>query len=247
MYISKKSTKRFCSTDCQNIWQRNNTGFKNKRFRGGYVSCEMCAREFLVGKYIYESDRHHFCSSDCRKNWYSSIWSQSEAWRLESKERAVRILSDNKSKTQTKPQVAVNNMLEELGISYRNEEPYKYYSLDNYLVDYNLVIEVMGDYWHASPLKYPKSVNDKQMHIISRDKAKHTYIKNQHQLEILYLWEADILIRPSVCKNLVLKYIETGGVLPNYHSFNYHISNQHIELNDKIETPYQERNQKTAC
>ncbi len=33
---------------------------------------------------------------------------------------------------------------------------FKYYAVDNYLDKYNLIIEVMGDFWHCHPLKYTK-------------------------------------------------------------------------------------------
>lgn len=39
-----------------------------------------------------------------------------------------------------------------MNIKYINEKTFKYYSVDNYLVDYNLIIEIMGDYFHANPI-----------------------------------------------------------------------------------------------
>lgn len=221
MYISKKSSKRFCSTECQNIWQRGNTGFKNKKFQGGYVICETCNTEFLVGKTIYDSGRRHFCSSLCRQRWYAEVWSQSDDWKDESRKRAVVVLSNNAGKSQTKPQVAVNKMLDRLSVLYENEASFDYYAVDNYLSNYNLIIEVMGDYWHSSPLKYPECKNDKQRHIVARDKAKHTYIKKHYGIEILYLWESDILKNADLCEGLIMSYIKNNGVLGNYNSFNY--------------------------
>ena len=154
--------------------------------------------------------------------------------------RAVRILSNNAVSTQTKPQIAVNNMLDNLFVEYRNEEPFVYYSIDNYLPEYKLAIEVMGDYWHSSPLKYPDKINDKQKHIISRDKAKHTYIRNHYGIEILYLWESDILKCPDLCTALIRHYIANNGCLDNYHSFNYHIDDDgNLTLNADIIHPYQ--------
>ncbi len=175
------------------------------------------------------------------------MWSQSEEWRIESRERAARILKSNPVTTKTKPQVIVNTLLEKLDISYRNEELFTYYSIDNYLPEFDLAIEVMGDYWHSSPLKYPKSINDRQRHIVSRDKAKHTYLKNSYGIEVLYLWESDLLKRPEVCSKLIRHYIESGGNIQNYHSFNYSVVDDRLELNDVIVCPYQERRTETAC
>lgn len=245
-YVSKKSPQRFCSPKCQNEWQRRNVGFKNEKFQGDYIECDNCGKRYLVGKTILENGRHHFCSLECRQTWYSSIWSQSKEWKDKSRKRAVQILNDNPVLTQTKPQIAVNKILDNLSISYRNEEPFVYYSIDNYLPEYKLAIEVMGDYWHSSPLKYPRKLNEKQKHIISRDKAKHTYLKNNHGIEILYLWESDIMKSPNLCTALIKSYVANSGCLENYHSFNYTIDDCGIlNLNSNIILPHQEN--QIAC
>lgn len=247
MYISKKSAKRFCSNECQHVWQTGNTGFNNRRFQGGYVKCENCSADFLVGKYNLESDKRHFCSTACRQSWYATVWSQSDEWRIKSRERAANIIKNNPIITQTKPQLIANKLLDNIGIAFRNEESYTYYSIDNYLPDFDLAIEVMGDYWHSSPLKYPTSISERQRYIVSRDKAKHTYLKNFYNIEILYLWEADLLKRPDVCSALIRHYVESGGSIENYHSFNYSIINGELKLNDVIVRPYQSGRTEIAC
>lgn len=197
----------------------------------------------MVGKYKYNDEKDHFCSAQCRRNWYSDVWSQSEEWREASRKRAAQILSNNPVTTQTKPQVIINKLLDNLQIKYVNEQPFVYYSIDNYLPDYNLAIEVMGDYWHSSPLKYADKINDKQKHIISRDKAKHSFIANQYGIEILYLWESDIIKNENVCSYLIQKYIAQNGVLDNYHSFNYFIEDDQLQLRNELIVPKQQ----TAC
>lgn len=204
------------------------------------MRCENCSNDFLVGKTIFRDDRHHFCSTKCRQQWYAEVWSQSEEWREKSRIRSVMLLNSKPAKTQTKPQIAVNNMLESLGIRYRNEENFVYYSIDNYLPDGDLAIEVMGDYWHASPIKYPSELNDRQRHVVSRDKAKHTYIKNKYGFEILYLWESDINKQPELCERLIVEYINNSGKLDNFHSFNYRYDNNKLYLNTEIIIPHQQ-------
>lgn len=239
-YVSKKSTQRFCSTECQRQWQLSNTGFRNKRFQGGLLKCKFCGKEFLVGKYIFEDGKDHFCSKQCRRDWYAKVWSQSDSWKETSRKRAVQILTDKPVTTQTKPQIKVNLILDNLGIKYINEQSFTYYSIDNYLPEHNLAIEVMGDYWHSSPLKYVSKTNDKQKHIISRDKAKHTYIANKYGIEILYLWETDIIKNENVCKALIKQYITQNGLLENYHSFNYYIEDNQLKLRESLIIPYQQ-------
>lgn len=241
-FVAKRSSpQRFCSAQCQSKWQRGNTGFDNPRFEGAEVACGWCGKMHLVGKYKLQAVERHFCSTDCRQQWYASVWSQSDEWRDVSRRRAVRSLQNNPAITDTKPQRIVNSLLEEMNIAYRNEESFEYYSIDNYLIESGLAIEVMGDYWHASPMKNKTRLSDAQRRAISRDKAKHTYLSNHYHIEILYLWESDILRRKELCIALVREYIDNNGRMPNYHSFNYDIPDgEHLRLKNDIVTPLQE-------
>lgn len=244
-YVSKRSTQRFCSNKCQNEWQRSNIGFKNPKFQGDYVNCETCGKRYIVGKTVLDSGRHHFCSTKCRRKWYSTVWSQTDEWKDKIRKHTVNYLNTCPATTKTKPQIITNNILDNMNISYRNEESFVYYSVDNYLTDYNLIIEVMGDYWHSSPLKYPNKLNDKQKHIVCRDKAKHTYIKKYYGIDILYLWEYDVLNRADVCIALISSYISNEGNLENYNSFNYSINDSGELILNNIIYSYQER--EIAC
>lgn len=239
--VPKISKQRFCSIVCQGKWQSTIIGDANPRSKKIHYPCEWCGKDVLVAPYKFEISKNHFCSTICRRAWYTNVYSQSEEWREESRKRAINILTTKPPKINSKPQQIINDILDKSHINYRNEEPFVYYSIDNFLPDNNLMIEVMGDYWHSNPLKYSKEkINDKQKHIISRDKAKHMYIKNYHNIEILYIWEKDIVKNPELCKALIKEYISKQGVLVNYNSFNYSYIDSNLELNDNIIHSYQE-------
>lgn len=245
MYVRKVTSQRFCSDACQNAWQKSRVNFNNPKFEGGILKCEWCGADFIVGKYKLEHGGK-FCSKECRQAWYTNVWSQSETWKDASKRRAAALLQNNDVITQTRPQVITNAILDELGIAYINEEPFVYYSVDNYLPEQNLIIEVMGDYWHCSPIRYNEPKNDKQRHIISRDKAKHTFLLDRYGIEVLYLWEADLLHSPEKCRAVILEYIGQMGKLPNYHSFNYIYDGDVLALSEEIIIPFQDELQ-IAC
>ena len=226
---------------CQNIWQAQQVGELNPRFTQKEVECDYCGKKFLVKNYKINNSQRHFCSTLCRQNWYSNVWSQSDEWKETSRIRAANLMKNNSVTTLTKPQIIINNLLELNDIQYKNEEPFIYYSVDNYLNEYNLIIEVMGDYWHSNPLKFTQ-LNDLQVKNITRDKAKHTFIQKYYGINILYLWENDILKNLDLCYALIDLYIKNDGNLINYHSFNYSLYNNNLVLSSQIIQPYQDMN-----
>jgi hypothetical protein len=125
-----------------------------------------------------------------------------------------------KNKKETKPQIIINKLLDENMINYENEVRYGRFLMDNYLIDSNLALEVQGNFYHCNPTMY-KGDNIEEKKIIAKDIRKHSYLKNKNNIEILYLWEYDILKNLQMCKSLILEYIKNNGILENYHSFNY--------------------------
>lgn len=240
--VPQSDPKRLCSVECQRIWQTQQTGILNPKFDGVLVSCDYCGVLYYTQKYKAYSDvyKHRFCGEKCRKEWYSKVWSQSDEWREESRIRAANILSRGLiPNTNTKPQQIVNSILDDLNIKYTNEKNFKYYAMDNYLDDYNLCIEVMGDYWHSSPIKYRErsELYPSQSKNIRMDKAKRTYIRKYYKIEILNLWEDDIYNKPEMISALILEYINSKGELKNYNSFNYELVDGKL-IRDKIIKPY---------
>ena len=80
-----------------------------------------------------------------------------------------------------------------------------------------------------------------QANRIKCDKAKHTYTKKEYGVEILYLWECDLVSNIELCNKLVIEYISKCGILKNYNSFNYHLEDGNLLINDSIVLSYQER------
>lgn len=227
---TKSSKKRFCNTKCQNEWQKTNVGIKNKRFTRVLIKCDYCDKEFCIKKYKLEQE-NHFCSTNCRQNWFKNTYSQLDETKDKSRETALKMLEDGKfSHTNTKPQLIVNEILGNMNIDYINEYNVKYYSIDNYLSDYDLFIEVQGDYWHCNPIKFEKPKNKNQKDRIVRDKAKHKYIKNKYNTEILYLWEYDIIHNIELVKYLIETFVKNKGFLYDYNSYNYKLINNNLEL-----------------
>jgi G:T-mismatch repair DNA endonuclease (very short patch repair protein) len=233
MVVGKKSRQRFCSTSCQKEWQKTIVGDKNPRYTSVPHICDYCGKEHIVKPYRLKQ-KNLFCSTECRRSWYANIWSQSEEWKTASKERAVNLLSSGiMSRTNSVPQQHIDDLLKQMGINFRKEYPLSTYSIDNYLLDYGLCIEVMGDFWHANPNKYTTIKYDKQAKAVARD-AQKRITADKLGKPILYLWENEIINNLTLCQKLIEKFINRGGVLENYHSFNYILNDIDVEI---IENP----------
>ena len=143
--------------------------------------------------------------------------------------KIISTMNLEKSIICSKPQQKINDLLDSMQIEYEREYFINYYHVDLFLPLYNLMIEVQGDYWHMSPL-LGKDCVFKDNLAKSKDKSKHSYIKNHYNIETLYLWETDINKDIDKCKALIQQYIDSQGILSNYHSFNYSYDNSSLQL-----------------
>lgn len=254
MSVYIKNKIYFCSHECYWNYKKEfePKGEEHPSYNRITTLCTNCGKEIKVIPSDYNKnniygDNHNFCSQDCywefRSKYYIGNKSTAFGRKLSKKEinnlriRNIQYLKNNQYKLNSKPQVEITNLLNSLNIKNTREYDCKYYAIDNYLDDYNLMIEVMGDYFHANPLVFNK-LNDMQLKDIKRDKSKRTYIKRYKNINILYLWELDIKKRPDVIKYLILEYIEHEGVLDEYNSFNYFLINNKLIINSNIITPY---------
>lgn len=239
--VSKRSTQKFCSDECQNIWQTSRVGILNPQFKSILTPCSYCGKEHYVKPYKFNEQEHFFCSVECRQAWYAEVFSQRDEFRESSRQRILKQLeSGMMGRTDTLPQRIVDELLDNLHIEYKREETFQFFTVDNYIPSHHLIIEVQGDYWHTNPTKFTDKITKVQYDRIGRDKAKHSYFKNQHNIEMLYLWEYDVIHNPDLCKKLIEEYINNNGVLLNYHSFNYTYDNNMLMLKSDIVLAYQE-------
>jgi hypothetical protein len=242
--ITKKGNKRFCSRKCTDNWQskfrvgKNSANYKDEFTQEDRTKyCEWCGEKFEVSPHQIATSR--FCSKICRQGWYSNIYSKSKEWKDKARKNVINMLEKGLIKTtRSNIQLSVDKMLDFLNVKYINEKSLCFYNVDNYLLESNLVIENMGTFWHCDNRFYSNINYDIQINRIRLDKSKHNTIKNSHNIEILYLWEYDIINNPQLCMELIKTYIENNGALSNYHSFNYSLINNNIVLNKEMIYPY---------
>lgn len=249
---NSKSGHIFCCKECYWKYKRDHPIKYESTCKN--TKCDNCGKDITLPpnrfKHINRfGENHNFCCQKCyweyRKKYYvgDKLYNTgthiSDTAKDKLRQYTVTQYANGCFDRQTKPQRIVNSILDTLNIKYTNEYNLKYYSIDNYIDDSGLMIEVMGDYFHANPLLFNcEKLNDIQNKDVIRDKRKHTYVKRYRKVEILYIWELDTKKNQDVCKKLIEEYIKNDDVLPNYHSFNYHIENDTLKLNDTIINPY---------
>lgn len=243
-YFVKKSQEfnsRFCSMKCKNEWQttEENYGKSNPCYKSIEANCALCGALIGIAPHKIGKSNRNFCSTTCARGYYSIIENRTEKQRKIDKSIGLNAIRHVKP-TLTKPHMTIIRILNDNRIYFRIEELIKYYKLDVYLPNQNLGIEINGDYWHCNPLRFSEIKYKSQFERISSDKSKNTYVKKKYGYNILYIWERDITRNLELCELLILKYIADGGVLENYNSFNYHVEDNKIVINDTIIKPFQE-------
>lgn len=247
-YCLKSSKRKYCSLKCQIEWQKRNpiTGKNHQSYNHDIsdddrtISCQWCGNDFIVPPYKIGVAK--FCSKFCRQEWFSKVWSQSEEWK---KNRSVFAANQikNSVKSQSSIQIKINNILSEMNIGFENEKVYDNFSVDNYLIDYNLIIEVMGTFWHCDIRKYKTIEYENQKMRIKMDKIKNTILVKNYNVPVLYLWEKDIE-NTQLCKAIIRYFVENGGDISNFHSCNYFINKNNLSINNysDIVVPYMDWN-----
>ena len=252
-----KNENNYCSLEC--YWKDKSIkapkGENNPFYNRIKTKCTNCNKEIMIIPYHYNKknefgDNHNFCCKKCYWEYRSKYYVGEKCpqygveFSEERREKARQNLLNNFSKRMildSSIQLKVNKLLDELGVKYIREYVYSCFCLDLYLPNNSLIIEVMGDYWHANPAIYNtegRKINPTQFKDIKNDYIKNKEIKTNMGINILYLWESDINKRFHVCKKLVYKYIQNNGILENYNSFNYSLKNNQLVLNEELLYPY---------
>ncbi|MFW6173115.1 MAG: hypothetical protein ACOC5T_05165, partial [Elusimicrobiota bacterium] len=96
-----------------------------------------------------------------------------------------------KKKGKTSIEAKVENILKDLNAKYKYNHPLGVFIVDFYIHDCNLVIECLGNYWHANPRIYFDKMDKIQLKNTDRDRRKITYLE-ENNIKYVFLWEDEI-------------------------------------------------------
>jgi len=78
---------------------------------------------------------------------------------------------------------------------------------DFYIPEYNLLIEIDGDFWHCNPTKFPKAEYISQQKNILRDQIKNEWAQ-ENGYKLLRFWEDDINNNIKQVKQILLENLK---------------------------------------
>ena len=119
----------------------------------------------------------------------------------------LKMIQDGKINIISSIEYTIKDLLDKYQINYVHQYVYGFWSFDFYLTDYNLFIEVDGDYWHANPIFYTnRKLNETQRKNLANVARKNKYIKNRNK-KLIRLWEYDIINNIDNIDNIIVNII----------------------------------------
>ena len=111
--------------------------------------------------------------------------------------RRINWLKTNLSSKKSKLELRFESMLKLINLKFINQYEFKKRLFDFYLEDFNILIEVDGDFYHCNPdSKHNEIVYDTQKITKQNDVYKDTLCL-EHNILLLRFWEKDINERPE--------------------------------------------------
>lgn len=189
--FSKKRNKirdnNFCKKKCSEKWN-------SERSKRVTLKCETCESSYVVSKGRENTSKN--CSKKCHYIWLKNVYCQDPKVIERLRTQGAKSYA-HQNNSNTKPERILKEYLIGNKIEFIEQLlMYDKFVVDFYLPEYDIIIEVFGDYWHANPLFYgdgvtKKKITKKQEKQIKKDRAREAYLKKcGHSFHIL--WENDI-------------------------------------------------------
>lgn len=182
----RKQNHFLCSRACY-ATHRSNTylGDKIYNYQNFVVPCATCQKDIKKKKFELKHQKNFFCSPECYYRHRSENYSEYITHTL------------NNTRSETLPEMKVRKYLDDNRILYVQECLIeKVYYADFYLPEYDVILEVYGDYWHVNPEIYGKepgkrSISDLQYSFIKRDKKRNGHLRHLGY-DLFFIWEKQI-------------------------------------------------------
>jgi len=109
----------------------------------------------------------------------------------------LQIKNQKFPQTKTIPCILFARFLSNLGVRFEEEVIVGFFSFDFFLPDFNVFVEVDGDYWHSNPKFYPNGPKTKSQKINWYRDIKKKQFADCENLTVFHWWEDDIKTQPN--------------------------------------------------
>ena len=189
----KRSEHNFCSRDCLARWQSENIiGEQHHLYSQEESTCNQCGKSFNRKPSQLQRSKQSFCSKECAWE-YKRINGITEEQRLLFRATVLKTLSTYPRETSIEK--AIREWLESHEIQHCPQHVINNkFCVDFYLPNHNVIIEALGDYFHANPMIYGEGLiplNDMQTKNRKSDKGRFAYLR-KCGYSIYGFWECNI-------------------------------------------------------
>lgn len=218
-FENKNKKAKFCSQIC----------YKENSKKGIQKKCLFCNKEAYAARYKLKKSMF-FCSFHCNMEWqksrrptrvccfckkefkkksrndakYCSIYCKLNS--PENIEQLSKMRKGQASRKINKLEKLGYKMLEELGLKYEPQYILERYVVDAFILDYNLIVQFDGDYWHANPLKY-STLSERQINQKKIDDSQ-VELANKMGIKTIRIWEHDMHKNYADVKKNILNIIK---------------------------------------
>jgi very-short-patch-repair endonuclease len=204
--ISQKRKEKFANGEYE-IWQyKKGKQYEAARKRIGERSRKENnpARARKISNALKGKARTHEhqqkLNASIKKTW------QSVELKEKQRENILNRFFEKKQNNPTALEITFGNLLEVLKLKHQFQYIVDNRTYDFYLNDFNILIEVDGDFHHCNPKKYKEPIYESQLVTIKNDALKNQIAKD-HGFTLLRFWETDINERPFWVIQQLFTYI----------------------------------------
>jgi very-short-patch-repair endonuclease len=151
------------------------------------------------GRRISESLQGHFVSEETKKKIGEKAkqrFIDRPELREAARDRRIKWFTEGLHKRISKPEENMMVLLEQMNLRFNFQYVVSRRLFDFYLCDYNLILEVDGDWYHSNPVKYPNPSSQTQKEVRLNDEHKNKLCE-EAGIRLVRYWESDINERPE--------------------------------------------------
>ncbi len=204
------------------LYEKRNKTVKERYNVENVFQIESIKEKIFSDEYYFEKynmSRSELFSKNAKKVWENISEEEKQEWLQKSikSEIAYRNKFQKLGQHTSKTELLIEKTLCHLNIKHekqfliKNSKTNRPFFGDFYLNDYNIILEIYGDYWHCNPLLYDSDFYNKTLHMYAsekwlKDENRQKLIEKQ-DFRYIIIWEDEIKNCENI-KSLILEKIK---------------------------------------